>query len=140
MGEVLLIGENWRFRALVRAQLLEEGYDVTALPSLDAAMSFLRGGGRLPRVTVFDGQGLGAAEVELVDLRHMTGKAPILHCAGLLSRYALAQEDSIAEKVLFRPFSIGNVIDEVQKLISCSQDVGKAGVQLVPADPTPLPR
>ena len=41
MEEIFLIAADWQFRALVRAQLLEEGFEVRSWPSLKAALQDL---------------------------------------------------------------------------------------------------
>jgi len=56
-ADVLLIGADWRLRALLRAQLIEEGFDVVALGSWDEAELLLRKRAVSARATVFDLEG-----------------------------------------------------------------------------------
>ena len=116
MGEILLIAADWQFRALVRAQLLEEGYQVRALPSLQVAATRMRSGGRSPRTTVLDAQGLAVNTETLSVLVRLAGEGPIVVCCSLLNRRRLAQVAALPARVLHRPFSVGDVVKEVQKL------------------------
>ena len=75
MGEILLISADWQFRALVRAQLLEEGFQVRALPSLEDALATLMRGSEQPRVTILDLQGVEGEARAVSDLWRLTGEA-----------------------------------------------------------------
>lgn len=121
MGKLLLIASDWQFRALVRAQLIETGYDVTAFPRLDVALAYLVRGSRFkslakPAATIVDLAGLGANATLLVDLWWLTGQAPLLLCGGMLDRSMLQAEDLPPARVLTRPFSVGDVVDEVRRM------------------------
>ena len=80
MGEILLISADWPFRALVRAQLLEEGFQVRAFESLEAALATLMHGSEQPRLTILDMQGIEAGARVVSDLRQLTGEAPLILC------------------------------------------------------------
>ncbi len=54
MAEVLLVGKDWTARALLRAQLIEEGVDVEALESVTSAVESLEADPALPILLIAD--------------------------------------------------------------------------------------
>ena len=119
MGEILLIAVGWQFRALVRAQLLEEGFEVRALPTLEAALAYLLRSGEQPRLTILDTQDVEIEARPLQDLWRLTGEAPLLLCRSALSQVTLSQEGMPPARVLLRPFRVGDVVQEVRRMLAC---------------------
>ncbi|HSJ56008.1 MAG TPA: hypothetical protein VLC95_02445 [Anaerolineae bacterium] len=118
---MLLIAGDWQFRALVRAQLIETGYEVIAFPRLDVALAYLMRGprredGTQPAATIVDLTELDASLAMLVDLWRLTDQAPLLLCGGILDRTLLQSEKLPPAHVLRRPFSVGDVVNEVRRI------------------------
>jgi len=122
VGEILLIAADWQLRALVRAQLLEEGYSVNALPSLEIALATLIRGGEQPRLTILDMQGIEIQARALSDLWRLTGEAPLILCGGVFSRAELSQDGIPPAQVLLRPFCVGDLVEQVRKVLGCPGD------------------
>lgn len=121
MGEILLIAADWKFRALVRAQLLEEGFEVKTFPSVKIALAFLLGSGEQPRLTIVDLQGEEHEAQALSDLRRLTEGTPLILCGGALGRRILnkvapSQKDRSPARVLLRPFRVGDLVREVRRM------------------------
>jgi hypothetical protein len=57
VSDILLLGVGWPLRALLRAQLLEEGFDVCATDTWMSAVGYLKPGSK-PRMVIVDLQGL----------------------------------------------------------------------------------
>lgn len=131
MGEILLIAADWQFRALVRSELLEEGYRVTALPSLGYAVAFLRRTRERPQVIVLDARGMEVGAGALPELSSLTGESAIVFCDSRASRSVSAQEDAEPAVVLLRPFTVGEVVEEVRKLIPWPEQAGRGGVDSI---------
>lgn len=68
--DVVLLVSGWPMRALLRAQLIEEGYDVVAVDSWPPPRQYLRAGTK-PRVLVIDLLGLPAPRAVLEEVRHV---------------------------------------------------------------------
>jgi len=111
-----LIAADWQFRALIRAQLLEEGYEVQAFPALGVALFHLQNTGLQPALTIVDTHGLGVEPDALSRLLEATGQAPLLLCGGLLDRGLPGQEGMPPAHLLVRPFRVGDVVAEVERL------------------------
>jgi DNA-binding response OmpR family regulator len=118
VGEILLVAADWHFRVPVRAQLLDEGHAVRALPSLETALAYLVRSGERPRLTLLDTQGIGIDTGVVGDVWRLSGKAPLILCGGVLSRAMLSQEGlpPMAD-VLLRPFRIGDLVEHVRKVL-----------------------
>lgn len=114
------------FRRLVYAQLLEEGCEVLALPSLRVALAHLLRGGEAARVTVLDleGQEPPATAGEVADLRQISGGAPLVLCGGGLHGAILHDASLAPAAVLARPFSVGEVTDAVLEALRATETSG----------------
>ena len=122
MGEILLIAADWQLRALVRAQLLEEGFEVRALPTLETALAHLVHGGEQPRLTILDTQDVGIEARAVRDLWRLTGEAPLLLCGNALGQASLGQEGMPPARLLLRPFRVGDVVQEVRRMLACLEN------------------
>jgi DNA-binding response OmpR family regulator len=118
VDEILLIAADWGFRALLRAQLLEEGFEVRSWPSLEAALAYLMRGGEPPQAIVLDAESIEVESRKVSDLWRLAGGVPLLLCGGASSRAALDQRDLPPATVLMRPFRIRDVVQEVGKAVS----------------------
>jgi DNA-binding response OmpR family regulator len=118
----LLIATDWQFRTLVRAQLLEQGYDVTAFPSLDIALGHLLRGGERPQAIILDAAGGEIAAQKVSDLWQLAGPVPLLVCSGAFYRATRHLEELPPYHLLRRPFRVRDVVERVQGLLACSDD------------------
>jgi hypothetical protein len=107
-------------RALVRAQLLEEGYSVRALPSLEMAVAYLLRSEERPRLAIIEAEGIQAEARQVTELWLLTGQAPLILCVGALGR-ELLEEDLPPARLLQRPFRVGDVVKEVRRVLECSE-------------------
>jgi DNA-binding response OmpR family regulator len=119
VGEILLIAADWRFRALVRAQLLEEGFQVRALPALEIALSHLTAGGERPGLIILDTLGVEFDGQAVSELWQLSAQAPLILCQGAWSRVDVCQEGLAAARVLRRPFRVGDLVEEVRRNWVC---------------------
>jgi DNA-binding response OmpR family regulator len=117
VGEILLIAADWQMRALVRAQLLEEGYEVRAWTGLKPAMAHLLQGGPQPRVTILDLAGIDADVQTLSDLWVLTGQMPLLVCAGRADGDLLLRPGMPPARILLRPYRVEEVVEWVRAMM-----------------------
>ena len=114
-----MIAADWRLRALVRAQLLEEGFRVRTLPALEVALSHLTGGGERPGLIILDTQGIELDGQAVSELWQLSAQAPLILCQGAWSGVDVRQEGLAAVRVLRRPFRVGDVVEEVRRNWEC---------------------
>jgi DNA-binding response OmpR family regulator len=118
VDEILLIAADWQFRALLRAQLLEEGFEVRSWPSLDYALAYLVRGGEPPQAIVLDAESVEVESRKVSDLWRSAGRVPLLLCAGASSRVELDRQELPPATVLTRPFRIRDIVRAVQRAAS----------------------
>ncbi len=107
--EVLLALPDRRLRALVLAQLQEEGYQVVAVPRFSHALRLLARGLR-PKAVVAELE--DAPEAALEGLRR-SGVA-VLVVGGQLER---EKAKRLPLPCILRPFTVGQLVDRVRDLV-----------------------
>ncbi len=117
----MLVMGKWQERALVSAQLQEEGYRVKAFPDVDTAAAFLCGTPTLPDVVVLDFKGLVIPAEKLKALKLLLGEIPLVLCTAPHGRDREAEEVLKPAEVLVRPFTVGEVVEVVRKLVPLSR-------------------
>jgi len=109
MKTVLVVGRDWKFRALLRAQLREEGYEALGFETLAEAAEEIGRSAPPPAALVFDTAAAPSAELER--LAALAAPVPLLVVAA-------AQENVTAPRarVLHRPLPLGQVVAAVRTL------------------------
>ncbi len=110
MKTVLVVGRDWKFRALLRAQLLEEGYAPLGFETLEEAVAPL-GLGAEPAALVFDTTDAlpGSFPAQLTALAE---RLPVVVVAAAGEAF-----DAGAARVLRRPLRIEDVMAELRALL-----------------------
>ena len=116
MADVLLIGTEWPTRALLRAQLIEEGYDVDAVEDWLVAARVLRSL-PLPRAVVIDLQGLPEPREVLDDLQTRVAPHDVVVIAALGT---MGVDDLRARgyRVVARPAAVGQIVAATADVIA----------------------
>jgi hypothetical protein len=110
----LIDADHWP-RALLRAELIERGYDAIGFESVDDAIVRLAADRpRRPRLVVLDlaGQPVTPGVVALLS----AGGVPVLGIAGAVEATA-ARETLGLTRVLRRPLSLGEIADAVDRTL-----------------------
>lgn len=107
---ILLAGGGWRPRALVLAQLEEEGYDVTAVETWDEAELLLRKRAVSPLVVIFDLEDEPQAEAALATLAKLFDPSRVVVLTTASAFPAGAVRARGFAHVLARPYSVGDVV------------------------------
>ena len=112
MRDVLLIGKDWKARALLRAQLLEEGVKVKAYETAADALDGLVQGTHL---IIADLSASEQPSVELDQLALWAKRIP----TWLLASHSVIAENAVRgrgfERVLFRPVLVGELVAEIKE-------------------------
>lgn len=124
--DVLLIAGRWRERALLRAELLEGGYRVTALPTLPLTLRAVESEWLHPALVVLDITADTRARPDLVrELARQLRGAPIVLLVGACDVDSFA---SVREEVaiwLRRPLRVGSVVAAVERLAEGGRATGR---------------
>ncbi len=116
-ADVLLAGGEWRPRALVLAQLEEEGFQVTAVETWDEAELLLRKHAVQPAAVVFDLEGEAHPEAALVTLHKLVGPVRSLILTSGSVFPPAAVRGLGFDHVLARPYSVADVVSAARALI-----------------------
>jgi hypothetical protein len=113
--DIVLLGTEWQARALLRAQLIEQGFEVIAVDTWPLMRRHLRPG-RKPRLAIVDLQGLQQPEQALDDLRILMDPRAVLVLRGI-GTVAAAKIEDLGFQVLNRPVTIGSVVAVAERVI-----------------------
>jgi hypothetical protein len=117
MPDVLLAAAEWHPRAVLRAQLIEEGYEVLAVESWDEAELLLSTGAVRPRTTIFALEQESNPEACLRTLARLLLVDTVLILTSP-SVMAVAEINALGfPHVLSRPFSVRDVLHAVETRI-----------------------
>lgn len=112
-ARIWLIAPDWQVRALVRAQLLEAGYDVTAAADWEALLQEEEV--MAPGLLIAELTGDEPPDA-LTLLRAFPARRLVLRGAGAPAAAALRAAG--IDAVLSRPFSVGDVVRAARRLLS----------------------
>lgn len=116
-ADVLLVCADWRLRAPLRAQLVEDGHDVTALETWDEAELLLRTRALRPRAIVFDLEGDSNPQASLATLARRGDPAPVVVLTSLAALPAGEVRALGFVHVLPRPFMIRDVEAALRRVL-----------------------
>jgi DNA-binding response OmpR family regulator len=130
--DVLLVSSDWRSRALIRAQLIEEGLEVEALEAWPEAERILLRRRDKPLVVVMDLAGAADAASAMTRLGELMPPDRVLILTGSPSP---ARDEVLASgfDVLSRPLAIRDVIARTRALV----DEHRRGKSSVPKPDAP---
>jgi DNA-binding response OmpR family regulator len=115
VSQILIAGKDWQARALLRAQLLEEGFEVEAHETIPDALAALAPDTSLPDLLIAD---ISASEEPSADVEALSAwsrKIPI---------WVIASRTYIVEKglrghgfdmILLRPVDVGELVDQIKQ-------------------------
>jgi CheY-like chemotaxis protein len=115
MTRVVVVGKAWQVRALLHAQLLEEGLEVEAHETVGAALATLEETELLPALLVAD---LFASDDPVTEIDQLARWAP------QIPTWIIAGRNLIAEKrlrgrrfevILFRPVDMGELVEQIKQ-------------------------
>jgi hypothetical protein len=125
--DVVILAVEWRPRALLRAQLLEEGYEVVATDTWPDARRHLRPGAK-PRLVIVDLEGLPSPQSVLDDLALLMKPDRVL----VVSALATVSQDDVRKRgfhLLMRPTTIEAIVAEVRRIIGTAASMGNGEVR-----------
>ena len=123
--DIVLLATKWQPRALIRAQLLEQGFEVVATNAWPMMRRHLRPGVK-PRVALVDLQGLPEPTAVLDDLRVLMTpeRVLVLTAMGTLS---IADVESRGFRAISRPIVIADIVQAIANRIRSETDQESSG-------------
>lgn len=117
--DVVVLGPEWPTRALLRAQLIEEGYEVVATDAWPIPRQYLRSGMK-PRAVVVDLHGLPDPRSVLNELRLVIEPDSVLVLAAL-GTMSPNEIRVLGFHVMTRPARVGDIVAAVAKMLGHAQ-------------------
>jgi hypothetical protein len=114
--DVIVLGAEWPERALLRAQLIEEGHEVVAVDTWPIPRLYRRTGMK-PRVLLIDLHKLPNPREMLDELRFVLPPERVLVVTALGS-LAAGEVRERGFNVIERPVTIGQIVSETAALLS----------------------
>ena len=114
LAKLVLVSEDWQTRALLRAQLLEEGCAVRAYETMQDAAAELRAGDLQPRLLVAELSGSDWRS-ELEQLSELASRLPVWVLASHSDVDEAMLEGRGFETILFRPVDMGDLVRRVKR-------------------------
>ena len=121
VAQVLLAGKDWQARALLRAQLIEEGVSVEAYETIEEALAELQRRLVLPALLIAD---ISASDHPLADVERLTiwaKRLPTWIIASHASTVKGGLESRNFERLLFRPLDMGKLVEQVKQRLRREQ-------------------
>jgi DNA-binding response OmpR family regulator len=115
MAQVILAGKDWQARALLRAQLIEEGVEVEAYPTVAEALEGM--GDLLPALLVADLTESEDPTSEIKVLSKWTRQIPVWIIAGRNLTAGRALRGRGFEMILYRPIDVGELVERIKRRI-----------------------
>lgn len=112
---LVLVSRNLQTRSYIRAQLIEEGIEVSAFISLDDARHWMFVGGRVPGLVLVDMWRM-PLEPEFINwMKDLSDRAPLLFLTGARQRLPPAIQG--LGDAIRRPVSVGQVVSRVRSTL-----------------------
>ncbi len=115
MAQVLLLGKDWQTRALLRAQLIEEGVDVEGHESAPEANLDLEAKELLPDLVIADLSSSDAPSEEIELLAAWAKHVPVW----VIASHSLILKDTLKgrgfQMILFRPLDVGELVEQIKQ-------------------------
>jgi DNA-binding response OmpR family regulator len=113
MAQVVLVAKEWNTRALLRAQLLEEGVEVEAYESLEEAFQSLLPS--LPALFLIDLTASNDPDGDLHNLASKVTRVPTWIIASRSSLVGTDLEERGFDRVFFRPVDVGELVGLIKQ-------------------------
>lgn len=112
----IVVVKDWRERAFLRAELIEEGIRTLAVETLNEAKEWLDDPRMLPIIIIYDTQFQDSASQDIKYLREYS-RAPVLILTGSAEKKAHEIENLGFKHIISRPVTIGDITGRVKEIL-----------------------
>jgi CheY-like chemotaxis protein len=118
VAQVFLAGKDWQARALLRAQLIEEGVSVEAYETVEEALAQLELSSVLPALLIADISATDHPSADVDCLTIWAKRIPIWIIASHTSSVKGGLEGRGFETLLFRPVDMGKLVEQIKQRLA----------------------
>jgi DNA-binding response OmpR family regulator len=115
VSHILIAGKDWQARALLRAQLLEEGFEVEAYETIPDALAALGPGANLPNLFIADVSASDGPSADVEALSSWARKVPIWIIASRTYIVEKGLRGHGFEMILLRPVDVGELVEQIKQ-------------------------
>lgn len=115
MGGVALVGKDWSTRALLRAELLEEGVEVEAHETVGEAMRTLETPQRFPALIIADLTASDDPEGDADGLAAFARQLPTWVIATRTMTLPKGLKDRGFEMILLKPLDASELVEQIKR-------------------------
>ena len=115
--QVILLGKDWKSRALLRAQLIEDGIEVKAFDAVADAIEAAAGDRGPAPLLIADLAGSDDPTLEAAQLAHWRHRIPIWIIASRSVIDARELEGRGFEAILYRPVDVGDLVQRIKRRV-----------------------
>jgi CheY-like chemotaxis protein len=115
LNRILIAGKDWQTRALLRAQLLEEGFEVEAHKTISDALAALEPGPSPPDLFLADISQSDDPFADVEGLAAWSKKVPIWIIASRVLIVEKGLRGRGFEMTLLRPVDVGELVDQIKQ-------------------------
>jgi len=115
MAQILLAGQDWQARALLRAQLLEEGLDVEAYETVRDALASLGASPLLPALLLADLSSSDDPSIDAELLSAWTRQIPTWVIASRSLIVGKSLKGRGFQMILFKPVDVGELVEQIKQ-------------------------
>jgi DNA-binding NtrC family response regulator len=120
VAQVILAGKDWQARALLRAQLIEEGVDVEAYETVQEALGQLELSPVLPPLLIADICDSDHPSADVDSLASWAKRLPVWVIASHTSSVKGGLEGRGFVRLLFRPVDMGKLVQQIKQRLAPS--------------------
>jgi CheY-like chemotaxis protein len=115
VSQILIAGKDWQARALLRAQLLEEGFEVEAHETISDALAALEPGAKDPDLMIADLSASDDPSADVEALSAWSRKIPIWIIASRTYIVEKGLRGHGFEMILLRPVDVNELVDQIKQ-------------------------
>ena len=115
MAQILIVGKDWTARALLRAQLIEEGFEVEAYEDVQEVVDRLWGSAEMPSLLIVDLFECEKPAEDIATVSHWAKLLPVWILTGHGTAGAGELEGQGFERIHFRPIDVGTLVRDIKE-------------------------
>ena len=117
ISAAIVIVKDWKERAFLRAELIEEGIRTFAVEKIDEAEEWLADPKVLPNIIIYDTNNQDNPTQDLKRLSELASRIPVLIIMTPTEKRAISFDELAFKHVIKRPTRIGDVVGHVKKIL-----------------------
>ncbi len=114
MSHILIAGKDWQARALLRAQLLEEGFEAEAHETIPEALATLNSETKIPDLFIADISASDNPPADVEALADWSGRLPTWIIASRAYIIEKGLRGRGFEMILLRPVDVNELVDQIK--------------------------